>query len=77
MQRPSNAAGLLPRAARRGARADEIWTFAHTKEKRIKESDLLEYGDAYVWIALDSETKAVLSYYGHCQVNSPPGTMPG
>ena len=43
--------------------ADEIWTFVHTKEKRVKDSDPLEYGDAYVWIALDSETKAVLSYY--------------
>ncbi len=43
--------------------ADEIWTFIHTKEKRVKPSDPREYGDAYVWIALDSETKTVLSYY--------------
>ena len=47
----------------RYVQADEIWTFVHTKEKRVKDSDPLEYGDAYVWIALDSETKAVLSYY--------------
>ena len=47
----------------RYVQADEIWTFVHTKAKRVKESDPLEYGDAYVWIALDSETKAVLSYY--------------
>ena len=45
----------------RYVQADEIWTFVHTKAKRVKESDPLEYGDAYVWIALDSETKAVLS----------------
>ena len=30
--------------------ADEIWTFVHTKAKRVKDSDPLEYGDAYVWI---------------------------
>ena len=46
----------------RYVQADEIWTFVHTKEKRVKADDPLEYGDAYVWIALDSETKAVLSY---------------
>ena len=47
----------------RYVQADEIWTFVHTKAKRVKDSDPLEYGDAYVWIALDSETKAVLSYH--------------
>ncbi len=47
----------------RYVQADEIWTFVHTKEKRVRPDDPLEYGDAYVWIALDSETKAVLSYY--------------
>ena len=47
----------------RCVQADEIWTFVHTKAKRVKDSDPLEYGDAYVWIALDSETKTVLSYY--------------
>ena len=43
--------------------ADEIWTFVHTKAKHVRPYDPDEYGDAYVWIALDSETKAVLSYY--------------
>ena len=47
----------------RYVQADEIWTFVHTKAKRVKPSDPLEYGDAYVWIALDSETKAVLAYH--------------
>ncbi len=42
---------------------DELWTFVHTKAKRVKPSDPQEYGDAYVWIALDSETKAVLAYH--------------
>ena len=47
----------------RYVQADEIWTFVHTKERRIKPSDPPEYGSVYVWIALDSETKAVLSYH--------------
>jgi IS1 family transposase/transposase-like protein len=46
----------------RYVQADEAWTFVHTKMKRVKYDDPLEYGDQYVWIALDSETKAVLSY---------------
>ena len=33
------------------------------KQKRLKFDDPEECGDQYVWIALDSETKAVLSYY--------------
>ena len=47
----------------RYVQADEIWTFIHTKAKRVKPTDPQEYGDAYVWIALDSETKAVLAYH--------------
>jgi IS1 family transposase len=47
----------------RFVQADELWTFVHTKEKRVRPHDPDEYGDQYVWIALDSETKAVLSYY--------------
>jgi IS1 family transposase len=44
--------------------ADEIWTFVQKKQKRLTMKDNpAERGDQYVWIALDSETKAVLSYY--------------
>lgn len=43
--------------------ADEAWTFVQKKQKRLKPDDPEERGDQYVWIALDSETKAVLSYY--------------
>ncbi len=47
----------------RYVQAGEIWTFIHTKEKRVRPDDPPEFGDAYVWFGLDSETKAVLSYY--------------
>jgi transposase-like protein/IS1 family transposase len=43
--------------------ADEAWTFVQKKQKRLTADDPADYGDQYVWIALDSETKAVLSYY--------------
>jgi IS1 family transposase/transposase-like protein len=43
--------------------ADEAWTFVQKKQKRLTINDPVERGDQYVWIALDSETKAVLSYY--------------
>lgn len=47
----------------RYVQADEIWTFVQKKQKRMTVNDPAERGDQYVWIALDSETKAVLSYY--------------
>ena len=48
----------------RFVQADEIWTFVQKKQKRMTAKDNpAERGDQYVWIALDSETKAVLSYY--------------
>jgi IS1 family transposase len=47
----------------RYVQADEIWTFVHTKQAHLDFDAPAEWGDAYVWIALDSETKMVLSYY--------------
>jgi hypothetical protein len=42
--------------------ADEIWTFVHTKEAHLHGDVPKEWGDAYVRMAIDSETKMVLSY---------------
>jgi IS1 family transposase/transposase-like protein len=47
----------------RYVQADEAWTFVQKKQKRLKVDDPYERGDQYVWLALDSETKAVLSFY--------------
>jgi transposase-like protein/IS1 family transposase len=47
----------------RYVQADEAWTFCTKKQKRLKFDDPIEFGDQYVWIGIDSETKAVLSYY--------------
>ncbi len=47
----------------RYAQADEAWTFVQKKQKRLKGSDPAERGDQYLWIALDSETKLVMTYH--------------
>jgi IS1 family transposase/transposase-like protein len=43
--------------------ADELWAYVHTKEGHLMPGDSNEWGDAYTWIAMDSETKLILSYY--------------
>jgi transposase-like protein len=40
---------------------DELWTFVHTKEGHLKRDDSQEWGDAYTWVALDAETKLIIS----------------
>jgi IS1 family transposase len=47
----------------RFVQADELWSYVHTKERQLGSDDPEEWGDAYTWIALDSETKMVLSYH--------------
>ncbi len=41
---------------------DELWTFVHTKEKHLSANDPEEWGDAYTWVALDADTKLVISH---------------
>lgn len=50
--------GIRPRFVQ----ADELWTFVHTKERHMRPSSPNEWGDTYIWMAIDSETKMVLSY---------------
>jgi len=42
---------------------DELWTFVHTKQGHLQWNDPREWGDAYVWLALDSDTKLIISYH--------------
>jgi len=46
----------------RFVQADELWTFVQTKAGNLSSDDPREWGDAYIWMAIDSETKMVLSY---------------
>jgi len=43
--------------------ADEIWTFCGCHERRLKPGAPAEWGDQYVWFALDSVAKMVLSFH--------------
>ena len=43
--------------------ADEIWSFVHCKQKNVREDrDDREIGDQYTWVAIDRDSKLVLSY---------------
>jgi IS1 family transposase len=39
--------------------ADEIWTYTYKKEKRVTLDDPRDYGDTYVFVAMDRKTKVV------------------
>lgn len=41
---------------------DETWGFIGKKQRRVKDTDPQEFGDAYIFVGLDSTSKAVLSY---------------
>ena len=41
--------------------ADEIWSFVYCKQKHVKGDDSV-IGDQYTWVALDRQSKLVLSY---------------
>jgi IS1 family transposase len=39
--------------------ADEIWTFCFKKQRRVRKDDPAEFGDQWVFVALDQESKLV------------------
>lgn len=41
---------------------DEIWTFCFKKQRRVRKDDPDEFGDQWVFVALDAETKLVPSF---------------
>lgn len=60
--RVGNHCGRLMEERMRGIRcqslqADEIWTFVNKKQKAMKWDDPFEYGDNYLYTALDRNTK--------------------
>jgi IS1 family transposase/transposase-like protein len=42
--------------------ADEIWCFVQKKQKRCRDNDPAEFGDAWVFVAIDPVTKLVPSF---------------
>jgi IS1 family transposase len=47
----------------RFVQADELWSYVHTKEGHLHSDDPQEWGDAYTFIGLDSESKLIISYH--------------
>lgn len=47
----------------RYVQADEAWTFVQKKQKRLRHTDPAERGDQWLWVALDSDTKLVMTYH--------------
>src|SRR5271157_304051 len=42
---------------------DEMWGFIHTREPNLNEGDPDEWGSTMVWLALDSETKLLITHH--------------
>ncbi len=42
--------------------SDEIWTFIAKKQRHVKAEDSPEVGDAWVFVAIDAETKLIPAY---------------
>ena len=46
----------------RRVQCDEIWTFVGKKAKRVRKDDSVELGDAWIFVALDADTKLVPTF---------------
>jgi transposase-like protein/IS1 family transposase len=46
----------------RYVQADEAWTFCFKKQRRLQPGDPQEWGDQYVWLALDSDAKLIMAW---------------
>lgn len=41
---------------------DETWSFVRKKQRNLQTGDPAEFGDTYLWVALDVHTKLIVSY---------------
>ena len=42
---------------------DEMWSFVGKKQKRVTDADPEDFGDAYTYVALDANTKLIISFH--------------
>lgn len=42
---------------------DELWTYVGKKNRHVKEDDPAEFGDQWVYVAMDADTKLVPSFF--------------
>jgi IS1 family transposase len=47
----------------RRLQCDEIWTYVGKKARHVKQDDPAEFGDQWVYVAIDADTKLVPSYF--------------
>lgn len=43
--------------------ADEIWSYIHTKQARVKDTDPVEFGDAYTFLGMARTKKLIIAYH--------------
>lgn len=55
----ANVKGITPKFVQ----LDELWAYVGKHQRFVKHDDSEDLGDQYIWLALDSETKMILSYY--------------
>jgi IS1 family transposase len=46
----------------RHLQCDEIWTFVQKKQKRVRPGDSLTFGDQFLYLAFDQDTKLICTY---------------
>ena len=66
-QRVGEACHRLHHAAMRNLHVrflelDETWGFIRKKQHNLQDHDPAEFGDAYLWMGLDAQTKLIVSY---------------
>src|SRR5271165_1043926 len=42
---------------------DEMWGYVHTREPNLNEGDPDEWGSTMIWLAIDSETKLIITHH--------------
>lgn len=47
----------------RRLQCDEIWTYVAKKARHVRQDDPAEFGDQWVYVALDADTKLIPSYF--------------
>ena len=58
-KRAERAMSLIQNLRVQHLQCDEIWTFVAKKQRIVRDSDPAEYGDAWVFVAIDADTKLV------------------
>ena len=50
-------------SATRFVQMDEMWAYIHTREPHLNEGNPDEWGSTMLWLALDSETKLIITHH--------------